>query len=47
MFFAENQNCPTCLQDIQSDHKDEMVKERQTKVTEIAEGSKKLKVKLD
>tara|TARA_Y100000401_G_scaffold85782_1_gene71072 strand:- start:13196 stop:14902 length:1707 start_codon:yes stop_codon:yes gene_type:complete len=47
VFFAENQNCPTCLQDIQSDHKDEMVKERQTKVTEIAEGSKKLKVELD
>ena len=46
VFFADNENCPTCLQDIQSDHKDEMVKERKTKVTELSEGATKLKTEI-
>ncbi len=42
-FFKDNQNCPTCLQDIESDHRDHMVEERKVKIDDITTGTSKLK----
>ena len=46
-FFNENQNCPTCLQDIESSHKETMVGERQDQIKEIIEGAHQLKAELE
>lgn len=46
-FFNENHNCPTCLQDIESSHKETMVGERQDQIKEIIEGAQQLKTELD
>ena len=46
-FFMEKDNCPTCHQDIDSQHKEHMVVERNNKVNEISDGAVKLKSELD
>lgn len=46
-FFNENQNCPTCLQDIESSHKETMVGEKQDQIKEIVEGAQQLKTELE
>ena len=45
-FFKENENCPTCEQDIESSHKDIMIEDKQVKINEILEGATKLKEEL-
>ena len=47
VFFADNENCPTCHQDIDSVHKEHMVTERKNKVSEISDGASKLKVEME
>ncbi len=46
-FFMEKDNCPTCHQDIDSQHKEHMVVERNNKVNEISDGAVKLKSELE
>ena len=45
-FFKNNENCPTCLQDIESSHKDSMVSDKEDKIGEIVEGATQLKEQL-
>ncbi len=46
-FFTDKDNCPTCHQDIDTQHKQQMVDERNNKVNEISEGATKLKSEID
>jgi len=46
-FFEENDNCPTCLQDIESDHKTHVLDEKNKKVLEFEEGLSKLTEEID
>ena len=46
-FFTDNDNCPTCHQDIDTIHKKHMVDERNNKVNEISDGAVKLKSEIE
>ena len=45
-FFKNNENCPTCLQDIESSHKESMVSDKEHKIVEIVDGATQLKDQL-
>ena len=46
-FYEVNDHCPTCRQDLDTEFKEEQVKERNTKLTEIEDGIVKLGQSLD
>jgi len=45
-FFKNNENCPTCLQDIESSHKQSMLHDKEDKIKNIVDGATKLKDEL-
>ena len=45
-FFKNNENCPTCLQDIESSHKQSMLHDKEDKIKDIVDGATKLKDEL-
>ena len=45
-FFKNNDNCPVCLQDIESSHKQSMLTDKENKIKEIVDGATKLKEEL-
>jgi DNA repair exonuclease SbcCD ATPase subunit len=47
VFYDENDNCPTCKQNISTDHKSHMVDENQKKIHEIDEGLNKVTEQID
>jgi len=47
VFYDENDNCPTCKQNISTDHKSHMVDENQKKIHEIDEGLNKVSEQID
>jgi len=46
-FYMDNTNCPTCHQNIQDDHRHEMINDKKKKIVEYNEGLSQINLKLE
>ena len=46
-FYTDNQNCPTCHQHIEDDHRGEMIEDKRNKKSEYTDGLSKINLKLE
>lgn len=46
-FYTDNTNCPTCHQNIQDDHRHEMINDKKKKIVEYNEGLSQINLKLE
>ena len=46
-FYTDNQNCPTCHQHIEDDHREDMIEDKRNKKSEYSEGLSQINLKLE
>jgi DNA repair exonuclease SbcCD ATPase subunit len=46
-FYTDNQNCPTCHQHIEDDHREDMIEDKRNKKSEYTEGLSQINLKLE
>jgi len=46
-FYIDNQNCPTCHQHIEDDHREDMIEDKRNKKSEYADGLSQINLKLE
>lgn len=46
-FYTDNQNCPTCHQHIEDDHREDMIEDKRNKKSEYADGLSQINLKLE